>query len=204
MKHFKTLCPAGIVVLFLTTTLFAQWEPDIRLTYDDSSSYTPYRNNARCIATQRDTIHIVCEDWHGGFDEIYYKRSIDGGITWGTEYRLTYADQYSYYPSVAISGNYIHVIWNDYRDWEDAIYYKRSTDGGTTWEPDIRLTNDPAESHSPSLAVSGTKIHVVWVDGRDGNWEIYYKRSLNEGTSWEADVRLTNAPAWSLARTFSS
>jgi len=40
-------------------------------------------------------------------------------------------------------------------------------------------------------------VHVVWRDSRDGNYEIYYKRSTDEGLTWSQDIRLTSDPAWS-------
>jgi hypothetical protein len=49
-------------------------------------------------------------------------------------------------------------------------------DGGDTWGPDTRLTEDAAGSYKPSIVVSGSQLNVVWYDSRDGNNEIYYKR----------------------------
>ena len=68
------------------------------------------------------------------------------------------------------------------------------------WQPDVRLTNNPAYSYSSynnarCVASSGNDVHVVWYDSRDGNYEIYYKRSTDGGISWEADTRLTNNTA---------
>src|SRR5262249_40438568 len=81
-------------------------------------------------------------------------------------------------------------------EWD--IYYRRSTDGGQTWEPIKRLTNAPLPSARPSIALAGTDLHVVWYDLRDGNAEIYYKHSPDAGVSWTPDERLTNAPGDSL------
>jgi hypothetical protein len=65
------------------------------------------------------------------------------------------------------------------------------------WQPDQRLTNDPALSATSynnawCVAASGDTIHVVWYDNRiaSTNWEIYYKRSTNGGAAWGADTRL--------------
>ena len=50
------------------------------------------------------------------------------------------------------------------------------------WQPDVRLTNDPASSVTTwdngvhAIATSGDTVHIVWYDDRDGNDEIYYKR----------------------------
>ena len=79
----------------------------------------------------------------------------------------------------------------------DEIYYKRSTDAGVNWGTDTRLTNNTADSWYPSVAVSGSVVHVVWDDNRDGNSEIYYKRSTDAGVNWGADTRLTNNTAYS-------
>jgi hypothetical protein len=71
----------------------------------------------------------------------------------------------------------VNVVWEDKRDGNYEIYYKRSTDDGINWGADYRLTNDSLLSGRPSVAVSGSSVHVVWYDGREGNDEIYYKRN---------------------------
>ncbi len=95
-----------------------------------------------------------------------------------------------------------HAIWTDFRDTSFEIYHKRSTDGGTSWGADSRLTSDTAYSGWPCIAASGTGVHAFWWDGRDGNPEIYYKRSTDAGATWEADTRLTNDTATSASIPF--
>ena len=121
-------------------------------------------------------MHVVWYDDRDGNYEIYYKRSTDGGLSWGADTRLTNNSAFSQFSSVAVSGSVVHVVWQDYRDGNYEIYYKRSTDGGVSWGADTRLTNNTAVSEYPSVAVSGSVVHVVWMDDRDGNEEIYYKR----------------------------
>ena len=180
--------------LFAVSPLLAQWEPDRRLTYNSGNSRTPV-NNARCVATSGDTLHVVWHDDRDGDYEIYYKRSTDGGTGWSADARLTTAAQNSWYPSLAAAEADVHVVWADNRDGNFEIYYKRSPDGGTSWEADSRLTNAPDYSGYPALAVSPQRdIHGVWADYRDGNWEIYHKRSTDRGTSWGPDERLTDDP----------
>ena len=64
------------------------------------------------------------------------------------------------------------------------------------WQPEVRLTNNSSESLISSnnawcVASSGPVVHVVWYDYRDGNSEIYYKRLIDGGVSWSADMQLT-------------
>jgi len=67
-------------------------------------------------------------------------------------------------------------VWQDYRDGNNEIYYKNSSNGGTIWSSDIRLTNDPGNAFNSSISIYDSILHVLWTDNRDGNFEIYYKR----------------------------
>lgn len=183
-------------VMFAANLSRAQWEPDVRLTNDFDSSRTSY-NMAWCIAASGDFVHAVWRDTRDGNSEIYYKRSADGGVNWEADERLTNDPASSSSPAIAVSGNVVHVVWNDYRDGNWEIYYKRSTDEGLSWGTDTRLTFDPAISFQPVISISGLVVHLVWRDDRDGNIEIYYKRSTNGGITWEPDIRLTNDNDWS-------
>ncbi len=150
------------------------------------------------VSASGSNVHVAWRDDRDGpgsldYGEIYYRRSTDNGASWGSETCLTNnLNAESWYACVSSAGSYVHVAWMDYRDGNSEIYYKRSTDGGTSWGADTRLTNDAAGSWQPSLAVSGARIHVVWEDRRDGSWKIYYNRSLDSGGSWGIDTQLTN------------
>jgi len=180
-------------MLLLTPASQAQWQADVRMTNDPGTSFTAGTSTSS-IASNGSFVHVVWWDNRNTDWEIYYKRSTDNGTSWSSDIRLTNVAGNSYVPTVAVSGSVVHVVWQDQRDGNREIYYKRSTDGGVTWGSDTRLTNDPATSESPSVAVSGQTIHIAWYDRRDGDEEEYYKRSTDGGVSWEADTRLTDDP----------
>ncbi|MCI0474331.1 MAG: T9SS type A sorting domain-containing protein, partial [Ignavibacteria bacterium] len=131
-----------------------------------------------CIAVSGSAIHVVWYDTRDDiFGDIYYKYSSNGGINWGTDTRLTYNIANSNNPSIAVSGSIVHVTWFDNRDGNYEIYYKYSSNGGINWGADTRLTYNNAESQYPSIAISGSIIHVIWQDNRNGNHSVYYKRN---------------------------
>ncbi len=169
------------------------WEPDVRLTKNQAGSLT--RSSWSVATDSQNRVHVVWCDSRDGNSEIYYKRSLNGGQTWGNDVRLTVNSTNSYDPSIATdSQNRVHVVWYDNRDGHYEIYYKRSLDGGQTWGNDTRLTVNVNgyPSWSPSIATdSQSRVHVVWCDSRDGNSTLYYKRSLDGGQSWGNDIRLT-------------
>src|SRR5688572_25110827 len=62
----------------------AQWQRDVRLTNNSASSSTSF-NNARCVAISGAYVHVVWRDTRDGIYEIFYKRSTDGGASWGSD-----------------------------------------------------------------------------------------------------------------------
>ena len=59
------------------------------------------------------------------------------------------------------------------------------------WSEDIRITNDPADSINPKIAVdSKNNIHIVWEDNRDGSYGIYYTKIDNKGNKLVEDKKI--------------
>jgi hypothetical protein len=142
-------------------------------------------------------LHLVWYDNRDTNEEIYYKRSTDEGTTWEADTRLSNNIASSQFPSVAVSGSQVYVVWQDFRDSKWMIYYKRSTDGGATWGTDTQFSNNPYTAREPSVAVSGSLAYVVWEDDRESSKEIFFKRTTDGGANWTADTRLTNNTGYS-------
>lgn len=184
-------------VLNCSVDIFGQWLPDYRFTnHPDSSLTSP--NNARCIAANGNMIHTAWYDNRDGNYEIYYKRSSDNGAAWGSDTRLTNDAGSSIRPAISASGLTVHLVWYDTRNGNEEIYYRRSLDEGISWSADTRLTTNANNSILPSVSSLGLIVNVIWIDNRDGNYEVYYKRSTDAGVSWGADTRLTNNASVSL------
>ncbi|MFH1050347.1 MAG: sialidase family protein, partial [bacterium] len=190
MRKIFLLC----VLLCISTKAKAEWEPDMRLTNDTAKSYTSY-SNQRNIASEGEYIHIVWWDERNGNCDIFYKRSTDSGVTWETGLALTTDTGRSDCPSIAVSGGVVNVIWESNRDDKNIeIYFRRSTDYGVTWEPEIMLAKAILSSTKiqTSIALDSSNVHIVWCDKRDKQWEIYYKHSSDFGVTWGTDTCLTN------------
>jgi uncharacterized membrane protein len=81
---------------------------------------------------------------------------------------------------VDLQGNAL-CIWGDAVDGE--LYYTQIKAGreNDTILP-VKLTDAPGISKDPKMAVDAAdRVHVVWVDGRDGTDRIYYKLCYNPG-----------------------
>jgi hypothetical protein len=187
----------GYIVSISISLLYAQWEPDVRLSNGTYHAYTSF-NHTHSLATCGDTVHAVWFDGRHGWPnaEIYYCRSLDAGVSWGPETRLTDDSNYSGYPSLAVVGETLHVAYFESFDDDSDIHYMRSTDGGDTWSPDTQLTTNTLMQDFPTIAAWGSTVHLIFTDEKNGNWEIYYLRSIDGGITWDPEQRLTNDPAW--------
>jgi hypothetical protein len=99
------------------------------------------------------------------------------------------------FPSdMACSGANVYVVWTDNRHGSGDIFFTRSTDGGVTWlDEELRLNVTPAGTAAaadPKLWCEGTTVCVVWSDQRNGNGDVFFRRSADAGETWSSEVRM--------------
>ncbi len=145
---------------------------------------------------------------------VYFQRSRDQGATWSTPKLISDRTQYpgsrlvqTRHPNVSVSpSGRINVVWHDRRHWyqeggertcshshsfcEDVrlgdTYYSYSTDGGATFSPNLRLSDQSMDddvgldegptsgywNYAPqSVTVGGDKLLAGWMDSRQGSWD---------------------------------
>lgn len=160
------------------------WSATKRLTWTSHLSATP-----TIAADSNNRLHVVYFDDGPGNNEVFYKRSTDGGSTWSAPKRLTWTSGYSFNPVISVdTDNRLHVVWHDDTPGTYEIYYKRSTNAGSTWESGKRLTWNLASSAYPQLLTyAKNRLHVVW----QCDTELYYKNSVDGGNTWLSKRRLT-------------
>jgi len=76
------------------------------------------------------------------------------------------------------------------------VFTRRSTDSGATWSARTELTTSAGGADATSVAASGKgngQFAVTWMDNRTGGWNVWYRSSTTGGTSWSADVNISDA-----------
>lgn len=185
----RDMSPQGSVYTKRSTDGGLTWGSDIRLTVLGTDGYVLTAS----ITISGETVHIAFSADIVGFNtEIYYMRSPDNGLSWGSFVRLTNFSGESFSPVISASDSSLYLVWQDNRSGNYEIYFKSSHDIGLNWGGDIRMTNNSAPSNLPFVTSFGSNVHLVWQESRDGNPEIYYNRSTNKGVTWIPEVRLTN------------
>lgn len=135
-------------------------------------------------------------------------RSTDGAQTFETTAVDEISGQFAYpvmrwAPGGGEQGT-LHLVYEDKpgeptgdRD----VYYRHSTDGGTTWSNPLKLNDDdPAQAFgqynaSVSVAPDG-RVDAVWWDFRDDPGffanDVYYAYSTDNGETWSQNLRVTD------------
>ena len=140
------------------------------------------------------TLHAVSDGTENpsisGYTDIYYYRSTDGGRTWTERRNVTDDDPAQVfgqvYPNIAVSPDgRVDIAFFDTRNDPGTrvndVYYTSSTDNGTTWSPNIRVTdqsinrrigvfaNNADVNAPPGLAATKAFTLVGWDDTRNGD-----------------------------------
>lgn len=187
------------------------WDKPIRLTEPESTGSRP------AIAACGKYVHVTWLDNRDarqkpGWDwEIYYKRSVDGGATWGPDVRMSRNPWHSRHPQILTApGGRVCCIWEDGMKWDGltssgwsgdgAMCAAVSKDAGKTWAKPKRISfvNSPngRATHAKSSA-RGARIYLVWTDAQEGSdarpiraRAAYYTTSSDGGATWSAAERL--------------
>ena len=140
----------------------------------------------------------------------YLSRSTDGGKTF-TVREITPIPDTLYYPELAWTPEggpegTLHLVYEKEgvpgARWVDDIFYRRSTDGGTTWTQPVTLNDDGqpekliGQFHPDIVVAPNGRIDVAWWDFRNDNGnfanDIYLTSSSDNGGTWSPNVRVTD------------
>jgi len=145
-------------------------------------------------------VNIVFEDKRDGNFEIYYKKLDSVGNEIVPDTRISNNSSFSQDAALTIDiGGTCHIVWQDYRNNNQDLYYSNVDPLGSIVVSELQLTTDPADSEAVDIFVDNFgDLHMVWQDSRDGNYEIYYMVTDTLGAIVLPAQRLTTDPSTSL------
>ena len=152
-------------------------------------------------------IYIVWQDETlgiNGTDDIFFKRSTDGGATFGDIINLSNDTGDSTDPDIASANDGgTYVVWRDYTAGTEQILFQRSDDNGASFETGLSehltLSNNTAkniDAIEPRIASYKSNVYVIWSQGNfdQGLTDIFFKRSTDGGASFGDIINLSNNP----------
>lgn len=148
------------------------------------------------ISVRNGMIGVV---WHEEpRQNISFASSTDGGATFSNATMVN--DDFSPvvrdWASLWVNeSHYVTVAWRTKRNGDEDIYFANSTDGGRTFSANQKVSDDVGSAFQRlvDLAMdSNGYTHLVWMDNRNGNFDIYFTRAPPEIADLEPiDVSLS-------------
>ncbi len=163
----------------------ASWQAEVVISSDSGVEL----QNCPVIAAEYGSAYVAWHDLVEGDLDIMYRPF--NGTGWESEYRVSSdpSNGLQYAASLSAQGNTVHVVWHDNNDGDYDIRYRHFD--GSDWQPELELSSDTGgvSQMYPDVVADGTTVHVVWQDGSDGDYDIYYRQF--DGTSWLAAMELS-------------
>ena len=150
------------------------------------------------------TVYVFWMDLTLGNDDIYFKKSIDGGVSFGDTINLSNNfNIHSTLPSLTLLNENVYTAWTEGPLNDGEVYYRRSTDGGTSFGETVNLSNDTGDSVRPELRVSAPNLFIVWQNQAVKGDDIFFKRSTDGGASFGDTINISNNKGNSMEPEFS-
>ncbi len=116
------------------------------------------------VAISGSNVVAIWKQYNGSNDRIYANYSTNGGSSWGTDRIIDGRAYNAQEPRLAMSGNNVVAVWAQNDGTTNRIYSSYSTNAGASWAGDDQLIeNMDAAGYSPSVAISGNNVVVVWL-----------------------------------------
>jgi hypothetical protein len=168
--------------IYFNKKVSGSWSGNIRVSNDANDSAQP------AIAVAGSNVHLVWYD--AGLLNIVYKRSNDGGSTWGgSPVNIPDDGEDSFLPAITVSGTVPHVVWGaEPSDLE--IFYSNRTGGNWSTSPTNLTASTAGDADHPSIG-AGNYLHATWdVDSGTGHF-IQYSKSADGGATWSPPVDIS-------------
>lgn len=131
-------------------------------------------------------------------------RSADSGATWQGPVRVNDAADSAregLHGMASGPDGTVWATWLDLREKRSEVYASKSTDGGETWQANVRVYRSPdgnvCECCHPSILVSDDAVHVMFRNSLAGNRDMYVATSVDDGKTF-ATAKKVGQGSWKL------
>jgi len=189
----------GAMVLSILPGSLHQQQPALNI--QNSSNFNvsdnPGDSTYPSIATSADNIYVVWQDNYMGQSishdkknyDILFTRSTNSGKNFENISQLSSSIELSGRPIVTAFDSNVYVVWIEDTPKEKQIWFRKSTDNGSTFDEPINLGRSDYNRDyivPKAIAAFGDKVYVVWrhltEDGRGSS--ILFRASKDTGNSF--------------------
>jgi hypothetical protein len=146
------------------------------------------------VAAWNSSVYVIWQDSVSGRNyDIFIKKSVDNGTSFGSDINLSNNPGFSEHPQLSVYGSNVYAVWADNSPGNREILFSRSVDSGSDFEAVQNLSNDNSDSHNQEIAAFGDKVYVTWLD-RDieDNTRILLRASSDGGATFGQTIEISS------------
>ena len=164
----------------------SSWDVHYKIWLDDhwsepypiTSDSEAHHYGAGAIVDSEGTVWVTYERGGSGYEDIWYKTSVDNGGTWSAGQQITFAAGSENQPRIVeYFGTICVFYWTGEGSATRDIWYLVSEDYGSTWGEPKQLTTDPNLDNHVWASQIGMELWVVWRTDRSGNPDIWLAKT---------------------------
>lgn len=184
----ENLTTTTITTPILSKPALSNWTKIIHLSNNGTISQGPR------LAADGNNLYAIWEESQNGGNRIIFARSTDQGNTFSKLVNLTTGIRIdSETPNIAVFQKNVYVVWTDDSKGNFDIFFTKSTDGGNTFSKPLNLSNNPGLSYQPSISIDeNNTVYIVWTDNSQGNYNILFAKSVDNGDTFTKPIALGN------------
>ena len=190
--------PGNDEVFFaLSTTSGASFASTVNLSNNAGESFNP------AIAVSGTNVYVAWPDNTPGNYDILFRASTNGGTSFTPSLSQPAANLSnnpggSIEPQLAASGSGVCLSWRDSTLGNSQVFFRSSSNNGSTFTPVVNLSNDAGAAYGAQLAMMNTDVYVVWADTTPGVEDVLLASSTDGGLSFGSPINLSSNSGFSL------
>ena len=112
-------------------------------------------------------------------------------VAWSTPVKVDPSMEDESYPDIAVDSSGIYITYGGNASGNYDVWFSKSTDGGTTWATPVKIhPPSTAIEWYPDIAVDPGGIYITYYGNVSGNWDVWFSKSTDGGTTWAAPVKI--------------
>jgi hypothetical protein len=216
-KPWLAADPNNPNIAHITWTLYRQIKPENPIAYmkttDGGKTFSKpklltginYNQGSQIVVDGSGNAHVVWYSAPSSGDSIAYRKIANDGKLSSLRYLakarhvaspVPWAEFYTNsFPSLAIDGEMLHVVWANWNGKDADIVYIRSTNGGATWTKPVTIAGGSNYQFLPSVGANRGLVAVGFSDHKEGTGPSYHisaVTSADAGATWSQSITLSS------------
>ncbi|MBN1897693.1 MAG: LysM peptidoglycan-binding domain-containing protein [Spirochaetes bacterium] len=144
------------------------------------------------IAAFRNFVFVAYLKKTGENKQVFLLASEDQGRTWKSPIAVTKDSSQCDDPEILYVNNKVYIFWVDHKDGNNEIYFTYSDDEkGTELKDPVRVTFSESDTIQPHITSTGDKIFLVYVDDKEGDYELFGRTYVIMDNEFSDEVQIT-------------